>query len=226
MKKNIKYIVAAVAGLWLTGCTDDLDRFPLSSLSPETYFNTEEELETFTNHFYSQFPGAASGYGESEDIVNIFTLPATTIGLTRTVPTKGGGWNWDYLREINLYLKYSHRCNNKIAREHYDGIARFFRAYFYFEKVKRFGDVPWYNKPLESNDPDLKKPRDSRQLGRLWPSSREYACSKEHSVNTMESQDTKHSSKNAPPSPNDLSMRALTASTRRETNPIETFLPR
>ena len=164
MKKNIKYIVAAVAGLWLTGCTDDLDRFPLSSLSPETYFNTEEELETFTNHFYSQFPSAASGYGESEDIVNIFTLPATTIGLTRTVPTKGGGWNWDYLREINLYLKYSHRCNNKIAREHYDGIARFFRAYFYFEKVKRFGDVPWYNKPLESNDPDLKKPRDSRQL--------------------------------------------------------------
>ncbi len=164
MKKNIKYIVAAVAGLWLTGCTDDLDRFPLSSLSPETYFNTEEELETFTNHFYSQFPSAASGYGESEDIVNIFTLPATTIGLTRTVPTKGGGWNWEYLREINLYLKYSHRCNNKIAREHYDGIARFFRAYFYFEKVKRFGDVPWYNKPLESNDPDLKKPRDSRQL--------------------------------------------------------------
>ena len=44
MKKNIKYIFAAVAGLWLTGCTDELDRFPLSSLSPETYFNNEEEL--------------------------------------------------------------------------------------------------------------------------------------------------------------------------------------
>ncbi len=55
MKKNIKYIFAAVAGLWLTGCTDELDRYPLSSLSPETYFNNEEELETFTNHFYSQF---------------------------------------------------------------------------------------------------------------------------------------------------------------------------
>ena len=164
MKKNIKYIFAAVAGLWLPGCTDELDRYPLSSLSPETYFSNEEELETFANNFYSQVPSAASGYGESEDIVNIFTLPETTIGLTRTVPTKGGGWNWEYLREINLYLKYSHRCNNKIAREHYDGIARFFRAYFYFEKVKRFGDVPWYTKPLESNDPDLKKPRDSRQL--------------------------------------------------------------
>ena len=35
MKKNIKYIFAAVAGFWLTGCTDELDRYPLSSLSPE-----------------------------------------------------------------------------------------------------------------------------------------------------------------------------------------------
>lgn len=163
MKKILIYILAAGA-LALTSCADDLDRFPLSSLSPETYFNNEEELKTFTNNFYSQFPGASSGYGESADAVCIFTLPATTIGLTRTIPTKGGGWDWGYLRNINLYLQYSHRCNSQSAREHYDGIARFFRAYFYFEKVKRFGDVPWYNKPLESNDPDLKKPRDSRQL--------------------------------------------------------------
>ena len=42
MKKNIKYIVAAVAGLWLTGCTDDLDRFPLSSLSLLLYHHKGE----------------------------------------------------------------------------------------------------------------------------------------------------------------------------------------
>lgn len=164
MKKNLIYILAAAGTLALGSCVDDLDRFPLSSLSPETYFNNEEELQTFTNNFYGQFPGAASGYGESEDIVCIFTLPATTVGLTRTIPTTGGGWDWGYLRNINLYLQYSHRCNSQSAREHYDGIARFFRAYFYFEKVKKFGDVPWYNRPLASTDPELKKPRDSRQL--------------------------------------------------------------
>ena len=43
-------------------------------------------------------------------------------------------------------------------------MARFFRAYFYFEKVKRFGDVPWYAKPLGSADPELKRPRDSREF--------------------------------------------------------------
>lgn len=164
MKKNLIYILAAAGALTLGSCADDLDRFPLSSLSPETYFNNEEELQTFTNNFYGQFPTAQSGYSESEDVVCIFTLPVTTVGLTRTIPTSGGGWDWGYLRNINLYLQYSHRCNSQSAREHYDGVARFFRAYFYFEKVKRFGDVPWYNRPLSSTDPDLKKPRDSRQL--------------------------------------------------------------
>ena len=43
-------------------------------------------------------------------------------------------------------------------------MSRFFRAYFYFEKVKRFGDVPWYAKPLGSADPELKRPRDSREF--------------------------------------------------------------
>jgi len=44
------------------------------------------------------------------------------------------------------------------------GLARFFRAWFYFEKVKRYGDVPWIGKPLDVGDPDLTKGRDPRTL--------------------------------------------------------------
>ncbi|MBQ2109682.1 MAG: RagB/SusD family nutrient uptake outer membrane protein, partial [Bacteroidales bacterium] len=33
-----------------------------------------------------------------------------------------------------------------------------------FEKVKRFGDVPWYDTQLGSADEALYKPRDSREL--------------------------------------------------------------
>ena len=162
---KLHHILALASALaTATACVDSLDRFPLSSLSPETYFNSEEELQTYTNHFYSMLPGASDGYSESADVVSVFTLPSTTMGITRTIPTSGGGWDWGYLREINLYLQYSHRCTNATARTHYDGIARFFRAYFYFEKVKQFGDVPWYSKPLSSTDEDLCKPRDSREL--------------------------------------------------------------
>ena len=46
----------------------------------------------------------------------------------------------------------------------YIGLARFFRAWFYFDKVKRFGDVPWINKAMEVDDPDLYAARDSRTL--------------------------------------------------------------
>ncbi|MEG1839452.1 MAG: RagB/SusD family nutrient uptake outer membrane protein, partial [Bacteroidaceae bacterium] len=109
------------------------------------------------------FPGAGSGYGEAQDVVCTFNLSDEIKG-TRIVPTAGGGWDWGYLRNINFYLAHSERCSNVEVREHYDGIARFFRAYFYFDKVRRFGEVPWYDKAMTSDDADLTKPRDSRDF--------------------------------------------------------------
>jgi hypothetical protein len=50
------------------------------------------------------------------------------------------------------------------VQQKYDGLARFFRAYFYFTKVKYYGDVPWVDTPLASDDPELYKARDSRKV--------------------------------------------------------------
>ena len=163
MKKNIILysFIALLSGT--AGCSDMLDEYPLDAISPETYYNNADELRSATNQFYVMFPGAASGYTESADVVCIFNLPAEVQGI-RTVPTSGGGWNWEYLRAVNFYLSHSVRCDDVDAREHFDGIARFFRAYFYFEKVKRFGEVPWFDRELSSTDPELFRPRDSRDF--------------------------------------------------------------
>ena len=163
MKKNIILysFIALLSGT--AGCSDMLDEYPLDAISPETYYNNADELRSATNQFYGMFPGAASGYTESADVVCIFNLPAEVQGI-RTVPTSGGGWNWEYLRAVNFYLSHSVRCDDVDAREHFDGIARFFRAYFYFEKVKRFGEVPWFDRELSSTDPELFGPRDSRDF--------------------------------------------------------------
>ena len=163
MKKNIILysFIALLSGT--AGCSDILDEYPLDAISPETYYNNADELRSATNQFYGMFPGAASGYTESADVVCIFNLPAEVQGI-RTVPTSGGGWNWEYLRAVNFYLSHSVRCDDVDAREHFDGIARFFRAYFYFEKVKRFGEVPWFDRELSSTDPELFRPRDSRDF--------------------------------------------------------------
>ena len=163
MKKNIILysFIALLSGT--AGCSDMLDQYPLDARSPETYYNNADELRSATNQFYGMFPGAASGYTESADVVCTFNLPAEVQGI-RTVPTSGGGWNWEYLRAVNFYLSHSVRCDDVDAREHFDGIARFFRAYFYFEKVKRFGEVPWFDRELSSTDPELFRPRDSRDF--------------------------------------------------------------
>ena len=163
MKKNIILysFIALLSGT--AGCSDMLDEYPLDAISPETYYNNADELRSATNQFYGMFPGAVSGYTESADVVCIFNLPAEVQGI-RTVPTSGGGWNWEYLRAVNFYLSHSVRCDDVDAREHFDGIARFFRAYFYFEKVKRFGEVPWFDRELSSTDPELFRPRDSRDF--------------------------------------------------------------
>src|SRR5690606_37122 len=53
-------------------------------------------------------------------------------------------WGWGTLRNINFFL--ANNVNSsvpEVTRQHYNGLARFFRAWFYFEKVKRYGNVPW-----------------------------------------------------------------------------------
>ena len=157
MKKLTIYILAVLS---LTSCLN-LDKFPLDSMSPDTFFSSDEELQAFSNKFYTMLP-ATSLYTDNADTYTQNKLPDEISGL-RIVPASGGGWSWGDLRDVNTLLEYSVNCKDEEVRVKYDALARFFRAYFYFDKVKRFGDVPWYDKQLASDDPDLYKPRDSRE---------------------------------------------------------------
>ncbi|MFC2264574.1 MAG: RagB/SusD family nutrient uptake outer membrane protein [Prevotella conceptionensis] len=155
--KKITYILLALP--LLIGC--DLDRTPLDALAPENTFNNKEELETATNGFYAMLPNAEDLYGETADLVVPTTLTNEVLGI-RTVPASGGGWSWRLLSDINTCLIYSARCKDANVRAEYDGVSRFFRAYFYFEKVRRFGEVPWFDTPLTSTDDRLYQGRTDR----------------------------------------------------------------
>ncbi|WP_261387874.1 RagB/SusD family nutrient uptake outer membrane protein [Chitinophaga pinensis] len=74
-------------------------------------------------------------------------------------------WTWSDLRNVNYFLvHYRKAAVSDSIKAHYAGIARFFRAMFYFTKLQRFGDVPWYSDPLEANSAELYKGRDPRKL--------------------------------------------------------------
>ncbi len=162
--KKTQIIIIFISLLLFSACNDLLDKMPNDRLYPEVYFSSEAELQLFTNQFYNKIiPNASDIYAESSDLIVKSDLMLEISGQ-RIVPDEGNGWNFDVLRDINFYLEHSHNCKDEKARNKYDAVARFFRAYFYFEKVKRYGDVPWYDKVLESNDKDLYKARDSREL--------------------------------------------------------------
>ena len=157
MKNKILSIIAAA--YCLVAC--DLTHTPLAALSPETFFSNESELQAFSNTFYTSL--TVGGFDEISDMLTKNVLTDEIMG-SRTVPNSGGGWSYTALRNFNTLIEYSVNCPDEKIRTQYVALARFFRANFYFDKVKRFGDVPWYDKQLGSDDPGLYKPRDSREF--------------------------------------------------------------
>ncbi|HUS01585.1 MAG TPA: RagB/SusD family nutrient uptake outer membrane protein [Chitinophagaceae bacterium] len=180
MKKIFLYTLLGAA--LSTGCKK-LEQLPQSSASREAVFSSEKGLETYANSFYRVLPNAnnihdadnVSDYIARRDVPRFLRAGAYAPNITDNnsasawdivaLGTNDLNWGWGGLRNINYFI-----VNNvdpavpDDVRRHYMGVARFFRAFFYFEKVKRYGDVPWINKPLTVDDPDLTKPRDPRTL--------------------------------------------------------------
>lgn len=169
MKISNNIIWILLTGVLLSACNKDyLNTVPKDRLDATKFFNNAKDLEVYTNSFYTQLPDYHlydASYGEtSDDIVPL--IMADRIKGTRIVPVASGSgdWAWSDLRTINYFLTHYQKCPDQEAKLRYGAVARFFRAYFYYDKVRKFGDVPWYNTVLNADDENLYKPRDSRQL--------------------------------------------------------------
>lgn len=164
--KQIKAYILVVASLIIfASCSEEfLNKEPLSELSPSAFFNKGADLELFTNSFYPMLPHTETYNGDNATDNLIHSGPTSLQAGNRTVPASGGSWSWGYLRDINYFLAHSNQCSDPSAVKHYNGVARWFRAWFYFDKVKMFGDVPWYGKVLEAGDEEMYKARDPRAM--------------------------------------------------------------
>ena len=163
MKTISKILIFVSMSLALSGCDDFLTKEPETNLSPNTFFSSEAELELWTNRFYSLFAGPDTDAIQVSDIQIAKNLSSVQQG-TRSPATENWGTSaWAYLRYINYYLERSGNCPDETIRQRCDGVAYFFRALFYFEKVRKYGDIPYYDFVIPSNDwASLKRPRDSR----------------------------------------------------------------
>lgn len=179
-----KYIILSVFVMLATqSCNDEfLDRFPETDISKENFFNSQQDLETYIFSLYD-FPSFDIYVGDHS------TDNAATTGSTEiknmmignpSPSTITGGWDWGQLRNVNFFLEnFSKAKVDEATLNHYEGLGRFFRAKFYMDKVKRYSDVPWYDKTLATDDPDLMKGRDPREfvIDRIFE---DYAFAREH----------------------------------------------
>jgi len=163
MKKQYIWILLSCIGF--TACKK-LDQEPESTASKAVVFGSESGLKLYTNSFYGMgfLPKNATTGDEMSDYLAIRSVP-TFLQPGAFAANLSSGWTWTDLRNINYFIE---NCNDQSVpaaiRNNYLGIARYFRAYFYMEKVKRFGDVPWIGKPQNINDPNLYAGRDKREL--------------------------------------------------------------
>lgn len=160
MKKQ--YLWLLLLSFLMAGC--ELEQEPESTTPKSAVFGSESGLQLYAYSFYSMLPQGSTRLDAMSDYMVVRTVP-NFIQENTFAPVLSSGWDWGDLRNINYFIQ-----NNKDpkvpaeVRKHYMGVAKFFRAYFYMEKVIRFGDVPWIGKPLDVSDPVLYGPRDPRAL--------------------------------------------------------------
>ncbi|WP_129715383.1 RagB/SusD family nutrient uptake outer membrane protein [Pedobacter sp. SYP-B3415] len=152
----------------LASCTKDLNVDTPDQFSDDNFWTSENNVRSYSWGFYNLFTGF--GTGTSADFY-FSTLSddqnaATFQNFTLTAPPTSGDWDWSYIRKANIMLeRIDQIAMSDDAKRHWKGVARFFRAMDYFNKVKLFGGVPYISKSLDvSEDNLIYKPRDSRQL--------------------------------------------------------------
>lgn len=169
MKKILLIISAAFA---LTACRLDLQ--PESSLTYNSFWQSEEAVNSSLTGIYAQFRGQNNllwRLGEvRSDIWGGRTLESQsdiTMFLNDITVPKAPVWNWGGLYSnihyLNDFIMNAPKVatSNQVRRNHMMGQAHGMRAYLYFTLLKTFGDVPVSTEPLTgvTDVRSLDKPR-------------------------------------------------------------------
>ena len=155
------YLLLIVTFL-VAGCT--LNREPETSLADPNFWKSEKDLRGACNRLYIDLPGFSHDkrsdelVGPNQDVVS---------SGNRSVPGTSGDWTDPYKKIAicnNIIVKGEITPVSEEARNRWIAEARFFRAYHYFDLVKKYGDVPLILKVFgNTTDPDIKRARDPRE---------------------------------------------------------------
>ncbi len=162
--KNIFGFIS-ICTLFLSSC--ELSELPQATATEEDIFGTESGLKTYSYSFYNNITSGSDAYKGDvmSDYGAVNSLNSFLMDGAYNAEVSSG-WSWSALRNINHFIvKCEASPLNSNIKNNYIGVAKFFRAWFYYDKVVRFGDVPWVDSPLGVDDKDkLYGTRDPRTV--------------------------------------------------------------
>ncbi len=122
---------------------------------------------------YTFSDDVCSGEGKQENFISsvpaklgVASIPGKLLEQTWLRQYSGERWNFGWVRKANVMLQRVENYKGNLseaAYKHWSAVGRFFRAYAYFNLVVSFGDVPYFDKPIDETDQKyMFKDRDDR----------------------------------------------------------------
>jgi hypothetical protein len=152
------------------GCKKYVDVTNPDTLYDPTYWKNENSVRTYAWEFYNTFTGFGNGTATNGDFYfHTLTDDQAASAFTQfpqTTASSNGEWSFSTIRKANIMLERIDGVDMSAdAKNHWKGIARFFRANQYFRLVQIFGGVPFFGNSLELSDTaKIYKPRDARKM--------------------------------------------------------------
>jgi starch-binding outer membrane protein, SusD/RagB family len=171
MRINKRHLlVLLVIFLCGSACKKYVDVTNPDTLSDPSFWKDENSVRTYNWEFYNMFTGFGNGTATNGDFYfQSFSDDQAASTFTQfplTTAASNGDWSFANIRKANIMLERIDLVNmNDQAKNHWKGVARFFRAFQYFKLVQIFGGVPWYSHSTELSETlEIYKPRDTRQM--------------------------------------------------------------
>lgn len=162
MKNNIIKFATGLASLMLlASCDDFFERTPEDKFGAEQFFKTKTDLQYYTNGLIDtalpSFDAIAQGDDMYTDLCGT-KESESFLWPDRYTAATASGWsysNWGFLRQVAYMLDNMKNAKDNVTPEiynHYEGVARYFRALSTFSKIKKFGDCYWIDHVVSPED--------------------------------------------------------------------------
>lgn len=163
MKKIIISLTVLATALWAQSCDRLLEKTPANKFAANSFFETEKDLQLYTNNLIGNALPGVTAITEGEDRYTDFCGTRTSKEFYWGTYNANKASNWttstfSFLRNVAYMLENMPRCKENVPEKtykHYEGVARLLRAYITMERIKTFGNFYYIDHVIQPSESEV-----------------------------------------------------------------------